>query len=40
MRLYHFINKKYGLESLSLKRLKIAQIDKLNDPFELLGVEL
>ena len=40
MRLYHFINKKYGLESLNLKRLKIAQIDQLNDPFELLGVEL
>ena len=40
MRLYHFINKKYGLESLNLNRLKIAQIDQLNDPFELLGVEL
>ena len=40
MRLYHFINKKYGLDSLNLKRLKIAQIDQLNDPFEFLGVEL
>ena len=40
MRLYHFISKKYGLESLDLKRLKIAQIDQLNDPFEFLGIEL
>ena len=40
MRLYHFISKKYGLESLSLKRLKIAQIAQLNDPFEFLGIEL
>ena len=40
MRLYHFINEKYGLQSLRLNRLKIAQIDQLNDPFEFLGVEL
>ena len=40
MRLYHFINEKYGLESLRLNRLKIAHIDQLNDPFEFLGVEL
>ena len=40
MRLYHFINKKYGRDSLRLNRLKIAHIDQLNDPFEFLGVEL
>lgn len=35
MRLYHFNCAKYGLENLSRGRLKIAEIDDLNDPFEL-----
>ncbi len=37
MRLYHFINRKYGLQAVRRKRLKVALIDELNDPFELLG---
>ena len=40
MRLYHFINKKWGLEDLRKRRLKIAQIKQLNDPFEFLGGDL
>lgn len=40
MRVYHFLNKKYGLENLQEKRLKVATIMDLNDPFELLSVEL
>ena len=40
MRVYHFLNKKYGLESLKKRRLKIAEIMSLNDPFELLSINL
>ena len=40
MRLYHFTSRKYGLEALRKQRLKIARIDELNDPFELLGWNL
>lgn len=40
MRAYHFINSEYGLHSLRDKRLKISEIDKLNDPFEFLAVNL
>jgi hypothetical protein len=40
MRVYHLLSAKYGLEDLSKRRLKIAQLDDLNDPFELLSVEL
>lgn len=39
MRVYHFVNKEYGLENLRKKRLKIATLNELNDPFELFGVE-
>jgi hypothetical protein len=35
MRAYKFLSRKYGLESLCEKRLKISRISKLNDPFEL-----
>jgi hypothetical protein len=37
MRIYHFVNQKFGLEDLQNKRLKIATFSDLNDPFELLG---
>jgi len=37
MRVYHFVNREFGLQDLRLRRLKIATIDDLNDPFELLG---
>ncbi len=40
MRVYHFINKKYGLEALRNERLKISGIMDLNDPFEFLSVNL
>jgi hypothetical protein len=37
MRVYHFLNEKYGLEDLKRRRLKIAFVEDLNDPFEILG---
>ena len=40
MRVYHFICSKYGLENIKRKRLKISRLDDLNDPFELLSLEL
>jgi hypothetical protein len=38
MRLYYFTTAKYGLENIRLRRLKIARIDDLNDPFEFLQI--
>ena len=38
MRLYHFINEKYGLDNISRRRLKIATYPDLNDPFELFSI--
>jgi hypothetical protein len=38
MRLYHFLNEHYGLENIQRRRLKIARINDLNDPFEFAGV--
>lgn len=40
MRVFHFINAKHGLENLRKRRLKIATLNELNDPFELFGVNL
>ncbi len=40
MRVYHFINKEYGIEDLRRRRLKIATLNELNDPFEFYGVDL
>ncbi len=40
MRVYHFVNKEYGLKDLREKRLKISRIMDLNDPFEFLGADL
>ncbi len=37
MRVYHFLNQKYGLEDLKYRHLKISRIKDLNDPFELLS---
>ena len=39
-RLYHFTTAKYALDDLRNRRLKIAQFDDLNDPFELKSVNL
>ncbi len=40
MRVFHFLNEKFGLEDLAERRLKIARIMELNDSFEFLGVDL
>ena len=40
MRVFHFLKEKFGLKVLTERRLKIARIMELNDPFEFLGVEL
>jgi hypothetical protein len=40
VRVYHFVNDKYGLEDIRLRRLKVAMLEELNDPFELLGIDL
>lgn len=37
-RTYHFISANYGLDNIKHQRLKISQIDCLNDPFELWAV--
>lgn len=36
-RVYHFCDAKYGLENLKNRRLKIATIMELNDPFEMIA---
>jgi hypothetical protein len=40
MRVYHFINAVHGLDNLRKRRLKVATLDELNDPFELVGVNV
>ena len=40
MIVYYFTSAKYGLENLKLKRLKISEFSNVNDPFELLGIEM
>ncbi|MBY2983636.1 DUF2971 domain-containing protein [Rhizobium leguminosarum] len=40
MRLYHFTNTQYGLQNIEKKRLKIARILDLNDPFEFIAMKL
>lgn len=40
MKAYHFVTAEFGLEDLRFQRLKIATIPELNDPFELLCVDL
>ena len=40
MRVFHFVNEEFGLEDLRRRRLKIATLHELNDPFELFGVSL
>ena len=38
--IYHFLSSQYALEDLERRRLKIAQFHDMNDPFELLALEL
>ncbi|MEM6483629.1 MAG: DUF2971 domain-containing protein [Pseudomonadota bacterium] len=40
MRVYHLLSSNYGLDDIAKRRLKIARISDLNDPFELLAAEL
>lgn len=40
MLLYYFTCAKYGLENLRNRRFKISDFSNVNDPFELLGVQL
>lgn len=40
MRVFHFVNAEFGLEDLRMRRLKVATLHELNDPFELFGVSL
>jgi hypothetical protein len=40
MRVYKFLNAKFGLKTLREKQLKISTLDDLNDPFELYGYEM
>lgn len=37
MRLYHYLSTSYAVDDLERRRLKIAKIEDLNDPFELLA---
>jgi len=38
MRVYHFTNLEFGLDDLRRKRLKVATISDLNDPFDFLAL--
>jgi len=40
MRVYHLVHAKWALEDLERRRIKVAEFGDLNDPFELLSVEL
>ncbi len=40
MRVYHFLSADHALDDISKRRIKIAQFQDLNDPFELLGANL
>lgn len=40
VRAFHFVAAEFGLEDLQRRRLKIATVNDLNDPFELLPVNL
>ena len=40
MLVYHILSAKWAIEDLKRRRLKIARLDELNDPFELMCCEL
>ena len=35
VRLYHFLPAEFALDDIEKRRIKVAEIDQLNDPFEL-----
>ena len=40
MRVYHFLPAEFALASISLKRIKIARLSEVNDPFELQALNV
>jgi Protein of unknown function (DUF2971) len=40
MRVYYLTGAQFALSNLALRRIKIARFEDLNDPFELLGVDV
>lgn len=40
MRGYYLTSEKWALQALKMRRLKLSRFEEMNDPFELLGVEL
>jgi len=40
MRVYHFLAARWAEDDLTRRRLKVSRFDDLNDPFELLALEL
>lgn len=40
MRVYYLTGAQFALNNLALRRIKIARFEDLNDPFELLGVDV
>ena len=40
MRVYYLTGAPFALSNLALRRIKIARFEDLNDPFELLGVDV
>lgn len=40
MRVFHLTTSQFGLSNIALRRLKIARFNDLNDPFELLAVDV
>lgn len=40
MIVYYFTSAKYGIENLKHRRLKVSDFSNVNDPFELLGIEM
>ena len=40
MRVYYLTGAQFALSNLALRRIKIARFEDLNDPFDLLGVDV
>jgi hypothetical protein len=40
MRVYYLTGAQFGLSNIALRRIKIARFADLNDPFELMGVDI
>ncbi|OAI23909.1 DUF2971 domain-containing protein [Methylomonas koyamae] len=40
MRVFYLTGAQYGISNIALRRIKVSRFSELNDPFELLGVNL